>query len=86
MLQELNKILTLINNFTRFSRKTLVKKLLLFLHLLKKVIVEKHLNQKKIKFDKIFLMKYSKLNQKFDTLTIYRTITINKTINYFEHI
>ena len=48
------------------------------------LFVEKHLRWNLVIFDKIFVKKYSNTNRETDTLIIYRTITINKTINYFE--
>ena len=49
-----------------------------------KLFVEKHLRWNIVNFDDIFMEKCSKTNRKNDTITIYRTITINKTINLFE--
>ena len=55
---------------------------LVFTHVLKiaNLFVEKTFDLNKNYFDKIFINKYSIINRKIDTLTIYGTKTINKTI------
>ena len=47
---------------------------------------EKTLDLNKNNFEKIFINKYSIINRKIDTLTIYGTKTINKTINNFQQV
>ena len=67
----------------------LAKKLsLVFAHVLKiaNLFVEKTFDLNKNNFDKIFLIKYSIINKKNDTLTIYGTKTINKTIKNFQQV
>ena len=61
---------------------------LIFAHVLKiaNLFVEKTFDLNKNYFDKIFINKYSIINRKIDTLTIYGTKTINKTINNFQQV
>ena len=62
------------------------------LHLAKKLLkianlfVEKTFDLNKNYIDKIFINKYSNINRKIDTLTIYGTKTINQTINNFQQV
>ena len=49
-------------------------------------LAKKTLDLNKNNFDKIFINKYSFINRKIDTLTIYGTKTINKTINNFQQV